>query len=146
MIDFSPLSGAVKQLTSALEEQAREPDRKLLRAGLIQTFEYTYELSHKMLRRYLASIDPSPAAIEYLTFEDLIRRGDEAGLVQSPVAVWKGFREARSITSHTYNEGKADEVMLKIPAFHSEVVFLLRQLQERSGQGHSPFPEQEKEQ
>ena len=42
MIDFSPFQDAVQQLSSALEEQASEPHRKLLRAGLIQTFEYTY--------------------------------------------------------------------------------------------------------
>ena len=134
MIDFEPLRSAVEQLTSALQEQAREPERKLLRAGLIQTFEYTYELSHKMLRRFLASIDPSPSEIEELSFEGLIRRGDDAGLLQSPVATWKGFRESRSITSHTYNEAKAEEVLAKIPAFHKEVSFLLQELLKRSGQ------------
>ncbi len=133
MIDLAPLSSAVRQLTSALEEQGREPHRALLRAGVIQTFEFTYELSHKMLRRYLASIDPSPSEIENLSFESLIRRGDEAGLLASPVAVWKDFREARSVTSHTYNETKAEEVLAKVPAFHREVTFLLRRLLEESG-------------
>ncbi len=132
MIDFAPLQNAVAQLTSALQEQAREPDRQLLRAGLIQTFEYTYELSHKMLRRYLASISPSPSEIEDLSFEDLIRKGDESGLLKAPVAAWKSFREARSITSHTYNESKAEEVLAKIPAFHQEVQFLLERLTGRS--------------
>ncbi len=132
MIDYSPLSNAVKQLTQALQEQALEPDRPLLRAGVIQTFEYTYELSHKMLRRYLASVSPSPIEVEELSFEGLIRRGDEAGLLQSPVAVWKKFREARSVTSHTYNEDKAQEVFARVPSFHAEVTFLLERLLERS--------------
>ena len=134
MIDYSPLSNAVKQLAQALKEQALEPDRPLLRAGVIQTFEYTYELSHKMLRRYLASVSPSPTEIEELSFEGLVRRGDEAGLLQSPVAVWKKFREARSVTSHTYNEDKAQEVFARIPSFHAEVTFLLERLLEKSGQ------------
>ena len=138
MIDYTPLKKAVQQLTDALEEQAREPDRPLLRAGVIQTFEYTYELSHKMLRRYLASIDPSPTAIEELSFEGLIRRGDEAGLLQSPVAVWKKFREARSITSHTYNEDKAQEVFARVPSFQKEVSFLLQRLLEKNSARTGP--------
>ena len=134
MIDLSPPRKAVQQLTFALEEQAREQDRSLLRAGVIQTFKYTYELAHKMLRRYPASVDPSLREIKDLHFEGLIRRGDKAGLVASPVAVWKGFREARSMTSHTYNEAKAEEVMAKVPAFHREVTFLTPAVAGKAGQ------------
>ena len=132
MIDFSSFRDAVQQLTEAIDEQAREPGRKLLRAGLIQTFESTYELSHKMLKRYLVSVSPSPAVVERLTFEDLIRLGAQDDLLQSSVVTWKGFREALSITSHTYNEGKADEVLRTIPAFHQEVAYLLQQLLRRA--------------
>jgi len=36
-----------------LEELRRHPDSALMRDGVIQRFEFTYELSHKTLRRYL---------------------------------------------------------------------------------------------
>jgi nucleotidyltransferase substrate binding protein (TIGR01987 family) len=132
MIDLTPFEKAVGQLHSAVEEQAREPQRLLLRAGLIQTFEYTFELSHKMIRRYLSETEPSRDAVAELTFEGLIRRADELGLVASPIATWKDFRQARTDTSHTYNEHKAVSVVARIPAFAQEAEFLLRRLQERT--------------
>jgi nucleotidyltransferase substrate binding protein (TIGR01987 family) len=131
MMDISPFDKAVGQLQRAVQEQAQEPERVLLRAGLIQTFEYTFELSHKMIRRYLAETEPSPAAVAELTFEGLIRRADELGLVHVPVAVWKDFRQARTDTSHTYNEDKALLVVARIPAFGQEAAFLRDRLQER---------------
>ena len=132
MIDFSPLAKAVIQLQNAIVEQSREPERFLLRAGLIQTFEYTYELSHKMLRRYLASTEPNPGTVAELTFEGLIRRASELGLVSAGVAQWKDFRQARAETSHTYDEEKALGVVARIPAFAHEAAFLLERLQERT--------------
>lgn len=132
MIDISPLAKAVARLHDAIEEQAREPDRVLLRAGLIQTFEYTFELSHKLLRRYLAATEPSPDQVASLSFEGLIRRADELQLVSAPVAVWKDFRQARTETSHTYDEAKAVGVTARIPSFYTEVKFLAERLQERT--------------
>jgi nucleotidyltransferase substrate binding protein (TIGR01987 family) len=132
MIDVTPLGEAVAQLHSAIEEQAREPDRILLRAGLIQTFEYTFELSHTMIRRYLLETEPSPAAVAELSFGGLIRRADELGLVVSPVAVWKDFRLARTNTSDTYNEEKAVSILARIRPFAEEVTFLPKGLQERT--------------
>lgn len=132
MIDVGPFAKAVDQLQSALLEQAEEPERVLLRAGLIQTFEYTFELAHKMIRRYLADTEPSPSAVNELTFEGLIRRADEIGLLASPVAAWKDFRKARTDTSHTYDELKAMSVVARIPAFTKEAAYLLERLQERS--------------
>lgn len=134
MIDVSPLAKEVEQLRSALEEQAREPERVLLRAGLIQTFEYTFELAHKMIRRYLAETEPSSEVVVGLTFEGLIRRADEVGLLRSPVAVWKDFRQARTDTSHTYDERKALAVVSRIPAFAAESEYLLQQLKQRTSQ------------
>jgi nucleotidyltransferase substrate binding protein (TIGR01987 family) len=131
-LDLTPLAKAVGNLGNAMQEQAQEPDRLLLRAGLIQTFEYTFELSHKMIRRYLAATEPSPDVVAELTFEGLIRRADELGLVASPVAVWKDFRQARTETSHTYSEERAVRVVARIPAFAQEAAFLLERLKERT--------------
>jgi nucleotidyltransferase substrate binding protein (TIGR01987 family) len=132
VIDVTPLAKAVAQLSSAIEEQALEPQRLLLRAGLIQTFEYTYELSWKMIKRYLQATEPDTEGVAGLSFEGIIRRADELGLVASPVAVWKDFRQARTDTSHAYDEAKAISVVSRIPAFAQEVQYLLSRLQERT--------------
>jgi nucleotidyltransferase substrate binding protein (TIGR01987 family) len=132
-LDLTPLAKAVGQLGSAIQEQAAEPNRLLLRAGLIQTFEYTYELGYRVLKRYLESVAANPAAPEFSTFEGVIRLGDQAGLLLSPIATWKTFRQARNDTSHTYREDKALDVLSRIPAFEKDVQFLLARLQERVG-------------
>ncbi len=132
MIDVTPLAKAAEQLSSAIQEQALEPQRLLLRAGFIKIFEYTYELSWKMIKRYLQATEPDPDSVAGLWFEGIIRRADELGLVASPVAVWKEFRKARTDTSHTYNEEKAISVVAQIPTFAKEVQYLLSRLQERT--------------
>ena len=37
-----------------------------------------------------------------MTFADLIRTGNEQGVLASDWVVWKNFREMRSSTSHAY--------------------------------------------
>jgi nucleotidyltransferase substrate binding protein (TIGR01987 family) len=132
MIDLTPLTNATKQLVAAIEEQKREPERTLLRDGLIQRFEFTYELAIRMMRKYLEAIAPSPDEVRRLPFEDLIRLGDEQGLLLSPVAVWKKHRESRNLTSHTYNEETALDLVDRIPPFAWEVQHLLERLNERN--------------
>jgi nucleotidyltransferase substrate binding protein (TIGR01987 family) len=132
MIDLTPLEKALRQLTTAIEEQKQEPDRTLLRDGLIQRFEFTYELAIHMLRRYLEETSASKAEVRQLSFEGLIRLGDEYGLLLSPVAVWKKYREARNLTSHTYNENTAIDLLDRIPPFVWEVQHLFERLTERN--------------
>jgi len=133
MIDLTPMVNAVRLLGEAIHEQALEPERIIVRAGLIQTFEFNYELAVAMMTRYLESIATIPNNPELKIFESLIRLADEQGLVLSPVATWKGFRQARNNTSHSYNEKKAIAVLAVIPAFEREAKYLLARLQERIG-------------
>lgn len=139
MIDLTPMANAVRNLAEALQlvetmqEQVSEPVRLLMRAGLIQTFEYNYELAIAMMTRYLESVTPDLSSRDLGVFEELIRVADQRNLVRSPFATWKSFRQARNNTSHTYNEMKAVAVVQVIPAFEAEVRYLLAQLQERTG-------------
>jgi nucleotidyltransferase substrate binding protein (TIGR01987 family) len=139
MINLTPMANAVRNLTEALhlvdtmEAQAPEPVRLLLRAGLIQTFEYNYELAIVMMTRYLKSVVPNPSSPDLRVFEELIRVADERDLVLSPFVAWKTFRQARNNTSHTYDETNALAVVQVIPAFEKEVSHLLARLQERTG-------------
>jgi nucleotidyltransferase substrate binding protein (TIGR01987 family) len=133
MIDVTPLAKASQRLSEALREQALEPERVLLRAGTIQTFEFTYELAFRFLKRYLEANAANPNDVELLTFEGVIRLADQSGLLLSPVAKWKDFRQARTDTSHTYNEDKAIRVFARIPDFDREVQHLLERLRERTG-------------
>ncbi len=101
---------------------------------MIQRFEYSYELAHKMLKRFLEMTAANPQEIEQMSFPHLIRTGAEKGLLNSSWDHWSNYRTARNLTSHTYNETKAVEVCQIIPEFLHEAEFLLTQLQRRNGE------------
>jgi hypothetical protein len=106
MIDISSLENAIEQLKESLEYAGSSLAKnnrglaKQFRSSSIQAFEFTYELAHKTLKRYLEDI-------------------------------WKDYRHARSTTSHTYSEQKADDVFSRIPDFLEEAEFLRDQIKKR---------------
>ena len=110
-----------------LESQATL-DSELLRDGVIQRFEYTYELSWKMLKRYLEATLPNPEEVDGMTFQALIRTGSEQGLLLTCWDRWVDYRKARGTTSHVYDGEKAREVFAIVPAFLQEARFLLGRL------------------
>ena len=130
-LDLSSLKNALQRLEEALQAHGIDPQNTLYRDASIQRFEFCYELSHKMLKRYLEMAAPNPVAIDELAFPDLIRSGSEQGLLRSGWDRWKDYRKARSITSHTYDETKAIEVMALLPDFLQEAQALLQELQKR---------------
>jgi nucleotidyltransferase substrate binding protein (TIGR01987 family) len=127
-LDLSPLSNAARQFESALEEQQREPERTLLRDGLIQRFEFTYSLSERMLRRFLELTSSAGEDIDAMSFPTLIRSASERGLLLHGWDRWEIYRRARNKTSHTYNEGIALEVLELLPDFLIETKYLLERL------------------
>ena len=110
---------------------ARDPENTLLRDGVIQRFEFTYELSHRTLRRFLEAVAADPQAIATLSFQDLIRVGSEQGLLRSSWPTWRTYRQARTDTSHTYDEAKALQVLGVLPAFVAEVHAFVQNLDAR---------------
>ena len=133
-LDLTSLVDAVARFAEGLEMLRQAPDNTLYRDGVIQRFEFTYELSHKTLKRYLEMTAANPTAIDDMVFQDLIRTGNEQGLLLNDWEAWKGYRQSRTDTSHTYNEEKALRVIDRIPVFLEEARFLLKQLRKRTGQ------------
>lgn len=122
-LDISPFEKAIVRLSEGLARYERDVTDEQIRDGLIQRFEFTYELSHKMLKRYLESASATPEDYDAMPFQNLIRTGNEQGLLLGDWSNWKNYRDMRSKTSHTYNEAKALEVVAGIPAFLEEAVF-----------------------
>ncbi|WP_281256494.1 HI0074 family nucleotidyltransferase substrate-binding subunit [Novosphingobium guangzhouense] len=104
-----------------------------IRDGLIQRFEFTYDLSHKMLRRALEENAANPEEVDRMSFPTLVRTGIEQGLVGGGAGndwpAWRTFREMRNITSHTYDEAKALQVAEAIPGFLAAARDLLGRLE-----------------
>jgi nucleotidyltransferase substrate binding protein (TIGR01987 family) len=123
-LDLSPLSRALARLSEGIERYQRDITDTQIRDGLIQRFEFSYEISHKMLKRHLETTSPSPATFDGMAFQDLIRAGSEQGLLLNDWSRWKLYREMRSKTSHTYDEQVALEVVSHIPGFLHEAIYL----------------------
>ena len=130
-LDVSALANAVRRLREGLARCDREPNDEQLRDGLIQRFEFTYELCHKTLRRYLKETAASPEEFERLPFADLIRAGNAQGLLRGEWPAWRRFREMRGRTSHVYDAGTALAVVAAIPEFLAEAEHLCGELLRR---------------
>ena len=130
-LDIISLELVIARLEEGLARYQRDVSDTQIRDGLIQRFEVTYELSHKMLKRYLESVSPTPEHYDSMSFADLIRSGNEQSLLLGDWSAWKTYREMRSKTSHTYDEKIAHEVVTGIPGFLAEAVYLRDQLRTR---------------
>jgi nucleotidyltransferase substrate binding protein (TIGR01987 family) len=130
-INIDPLSKAVHRLEEGLHRYLQDVSDIQIRDGLVQRFEFTYELSYKMLKRYLELTSANPAAFDQMAFADLVHSANEQGLLSREWSVWKNFREMRGSTSHAYDETIAMKVVGGIPDFLREAKFLLAQLQKR---------------
>ena len=102
---------------------SQESLSELEREGLIQRFEYTYELAWKPLQDLL----------KYKGYEFMqgpngtLRQAFEDGLVVNHDG-WRRMAQARVTTSHTYNEGDAMDIARQI---YDEFAALLQQLDVR---------------
>lgn len=114
----------------AFMETLDEIVRKGLRAGVIQNFEFTFELCWKFIQRWIRH-NRSPEDAEPLVRKDLFRMAARYGLVSDPTR-WFDYAEARNQTSHTYNEERAVEVFAIAADFVREARHLLTQLEKRN--------------
>lgn len=102
-----------------------------IRDGLIQRLEFVFELSHKMIKRFLEQSSASSDQYDTMQFSDLIRSANEIGLLKSDWPAMRVYREMRNKTSHAYDEDIAREVVAGIPSFIAEAAFLRDRLKER---------------
>ena len=132
IIDYTPLSNAILTLEEAIEALKKDPSNKFIQDACIQRFVYTYELCHKMVRRFLEHNEASKESVDSLSFPDLMRLGFERGLLKADWSIWRTFREVRNTTSHAYDETKAASALSIINPFLTEAQFLLMQLHTRT--------------
>ena len=143
-LDISALVNAIERLREGLERHRREPADEQLRDGLIQRFEFTYELSHRMLRRYLRMIAPSPEVYDQMSFQDLIRTATSRVCCAANGRPGGAIRDMRASTSHTYSAAVAQQVVAGIPEFLSEATYLRDSIAgsalDDGGAGHARRP------
>jgi len=128
------LEKALATLKEAWIEYQKDKSNTFVRDSVIQRFEYTFELSHKILRRFLSETEASKAEISEMLFNDLIRLGCKRGLLLNDLETWDKYRKARNATSHNYDEFNADNIVVIIPVFIEDIDYELAKIKEKSNQ------------
>jgi len=130
-LDISSLESAIGRLEEGLARYLKDVSDTQIRDGLIQRFEFTYELSHKMLKRYLEATSANPSEYDQMAFQDRIRTANERGLLLGDWPAWRKYGDMRNAVSHAYNEGKALSVVAGVEPFLAEAKYLRDQLKRR---------------
>ncbi|MEK6700519.1 MAG: HI0074 family nucleotidyltransferase substrate-binding subunit [Nitrospirota bacterium] len=134
LTSFRDAFAALERSMTFLSSNSAKKDPLLheqFRNSAIQCFEFTHELAFKMMKRQLEQMSPDPAAIDKMAYMDIVRSAAEAGLV-TDIARFKDYRDKRNITSHTYNQAKAEKIEAILPDFRDDMRSLLAELEKRN--------------
>jgi nucleotidyltransferase substrate binding protein (TIGR01987 family) len=130
-LDLTSWKRALASLDRAIGRSTAAPQDEELRDAVIQRFEYSYELSWKMLKRHLEQVVPDPGAVDQWSFQELIREGAERGLIAA-VEPWMEYRYQRNMTAHVYDEQKAKRVYESARSFIVDARALLAEVERRN--------------
>jgi nucleotidyltransferase substrate binding protein (TIGR01987 family) len=117
-----------RSITAAANYEASLPPElsETVRSGIIQNFEVAYELSWKMMKRWLET-NISAESVDGATRRELFRQAAENRLIED-VDLWMGFHTARNATFHVYDREAAEEVSASAKEFLSAAQKLLTSL------------------
>ncbi|HOO32477.1 MAG TPA: nucleotidyltransferase substrate binding protein [Thermotogota bacterium] len=100
---------ALARLKEAVTQYKKEKSNDLMRDGMIQRFEFTYELSWKATKEKLEELglfdNSSPRAVIKEAFSQKIIENEN---------LWLLIIKDRNMTSHVYKEEMADEIAQRI--------------------------------
>lgn len=120
---FENFEKAILLLRECLETKPVMAYSKLEQEGIVQRFEYTFELAWKTLkdRLYYEGYDEK-------TPRSVIRRAFETGFLSEDEAeIWLDSLAQRNLLSHTYNEEAATAALEKIEQDYSPVLIAVYQ-------------------
>lgn len=120
---FTNFSRAYSLLREALQDGI-EPLNQLEREGVIQRFEFTYELSWNLLKDKLEYDGITFASV---TPREVIRQAFSAKLIDDG-ETWLAMLADRNRMSHTYDFERFEEVIINI---HSHYLTILDDLYQR---------------
>ncbi|MFC3609509.1 nucleotidyltransferase substrate binding protein [Stutzerimonas tarimensis] len=122
-------SRALGQLTRAVELAASRPLSDLEKQGLIQAFEFVFELAWNLMKDYfLYQGNPAISGSR-----DAIRTAFKQALLQDGEG-WMEMIKSRNQTAHTYNESVANSIAeLILLRYHGLFVQFEQEMQQRAG-------------
>lgn len=84
------------------------------KAGIIQAFEYTFELAWKTIQK-MTVVHGKQVGSARQAFQAAFELG---WLEESSMGLWTSMIEDRNLTSHTYREEIADQVLARVKSQH----------------------------
>ena len=138
-LEFGHLETSCETLAELLEisndrdrmEQLGEVVEKGVRAGIVQYFELTRELTEQMIKKQLSEIGANPEDLAEMTFANKMREAARAELIQDPDAFMR-YKTSRNKIAHSYNCELAEETVAAMPEFLDNVRFLIEELRRRN--------------
>ncbi|SHD76664.1 nucleotidyltransferase substrate binding protein [Schnuerera ultunensis] len=112
---FANYKRALSQLRNAVELMEERELSILEKQGVIQSFEYTHELAWKTLKDFLEH----RGSIGIYGSRDATKKAFALGLIEDG-EIWMEMIKSRNLTSYTYDERTADEIidLIKDSYFH----------------------------
>jgi nucleotidyltransferase substrate binding protein (TIGR01987 family) len=110
---FDNYRRAMEQLDEAMQLMATRELSRLEKQGVIQGFEYAYELGWDTLKDYLVW----QGIVGLVGSRDTIREAFSKGLVEEGKG-WMKMLTDRNRTSHTYDEAAAEAILQSIRLQH----------------------------
>ena len=106
---FTHFVKALSQLKEAVELAQQRPLSRLEAQGMIQAFEFTHELAWNTLKDFLED-----RGVQGLYgSKDASRAAFKAGLIENGEA-WMDMIQSRNLTTHTYDEATAAQIISAI--------------------------------
>ncbi|NHE56163.1 nucleotidyltransferase substrate binding protein [Cyclobacterium plantarum] len=99
---FSNYDKALNKLSQAVTQAGDKGLSELEVEGLIQRFEYTYELAWKTLQDFIKQ----QGYTEINGPGQVLNQAFEMGLINNPQS-WRRLKKSRELTSHTYDSKTA---------------------------------------
>ena len=110
MQNLENYQNALEQLKTAIACYQGAPDDSLYRDGLIQRFEFTFELAWKSLREYM---EDQGVVLSVATPRSVLKEAYSAGIISDP-DTWIAALDSRNLTSHIYDEKTAVSIANRI--------------------------------
>ena len=107
---FQNFSRAYNLLNSALEENDIDNLSNLEQEGVIQRFEYTYELAWKTLKDYL---EYNGVNIAEITPRNVFKESYSSGIIKNS-DIFIDMMLSRNLLSHTYDFNKFRDILIKV--------------------------------
>ena len=123
---FENFKNALGELTEAVELYRQRPLSKLEKQGLIKAFEFTHELAWNVIKDYFEY----QGNTSIMGSRDATREAFKRGLIVDGEN-WMDMIRCRNLTSHTYNQETADDIVEDtVNTFHVLFVQLENKLME----------------